>query len=159
MKIRKDILIKIIFTIIVSIFIILLLKDSVYKSKLRNIDTDYIEKGFTNVYADLLSIEPITSIYKYNTKYSDPFYGEGTFEGVICKCKTVEGNVIWASFSRFNYPGINYSSREKDFTYQVFTQDNPCRIKGTMKEADDIAEYAVLATGKVLVMDVSESLS
>ena len=133
------------------------LKDDMYRGESRNIDTDYIEEGFTNVYVDVVSIEPVHFVYEYKATNSGMTYGDGKFEEIVCKCETVEGKVFWASFFYHYYPDNNYSTNEGDYTTHTYSKDAPYRISGHMKKADRIADNLEMAIGDVLVLDVTYS--
>ena len=156
MKTVKRLLISVVVLAIV-IWFGMTLKDDMYRGELRNIDTDYIEEGFTNVYADVVSIEPVHFVYEYKATNSGMTYGNGTFKEIVCKCETVEGNIIWASFFYHYYPDNNYSTNEGDYTTHTYSKEAPYRISGHMKDAGRIADNLEMAIGDVLVLDVTYS--
>jgi len=60
-RIIKAIIIVVVIAI-VSVFIVKEAQESAYNGELRNIGTDKMEASFTNVYADVVSFEPIYTI-------------------------------------------------------------------------------------------------
>ena len=155
-KVVKRVLISAV-VLAVVIWFGMILKDDLYRGEARNIDTDYIEEGFTNVYADVISIEPVHFVYEYKATNSGMTYGDGKFQEVVCRCVTVEGKVFWASFFYHYYPDNNYSTKEGDYTTHTYSKESPYRISGHMKAADRIADNLDNAIGDVLVLDVTDS--
>ena len=100
-----------------------------HNSKLRNFATEPMNSSYTNVYADIVSMEPEYAVYSsssYSPSYS-PFPAS-----VICRCKTVEDETIWAEVRSSIYPGSLPSfaglSGESESLY--YSASDPERIVG-----------------------------
>lgn len=126
-----------------------------YNNRLRNIATEEMSWEYTNVYADVISIEPV---YFSGNPYLQSSYGyrPEAIDDVICECKTVEGKTIWAAFFYQDYPGYDDSLffDESSFKKQVFPKNNPMRITGDIETAHNIAENLEKKIGDAYVLDV-----
>jgi len=97
--------------------------DSAHNSELRNLATETMNDDYTNVYADIVSMEPEYFVY---TSYNSSSYD---ISEVICKCKTVEGKTIWVAVDIWEYPGGSSTSEERNEA-QYYSKSNPKRIVG-----------------------------
>ena len=131
-------------------------RESAFNGQLRNFATEAMNDDYTNVYADVVSMEPVYFIYRYNTTKSGTKIGTGDLWEVICKCKTVEGKTIWATFFYQYYPEGDYSKYEGDYKYFTFSSSNPLRLKGSVDTAGQVDDKLENAIGNVFVLDVRE---
>lgn len=129
---------------------------SAYRGELRNMVTDEMDEHFTNVYVDVVSIEPVYFVYHYETSKYGATLGNGDIWDVVCKCKTVEGKVIWANFFYQYYPEGNYSRNENDYKPFTFSADNPMRLTGKIDMARQIIEELEVEIGNVYVLNVND---
>ena len=71
---------------------------------LRNIGTDEIAVGYSNVYADVVSFDPRYIVEE--SKYEHDRQAGSTQETfVICSCQTVEGTTFWLIIPTWTYTG------------------------------------------------------
>ena len=110
--------------------------------------TETMSKDYTNVYADVISIEPEYFVY---TSYNGGSYM--IFE-VVCRCKTTEEKYIWVSIDRGDYPEGGWD--EDDFESKTYYSFNPMRLKGRVTKSGDIIEKLKNSIGDVFVLDVNE---
>ncbi|MBR4003478.1 MAG: zinc ribbon domain-containing protein [Clostridia bacterium] len=143
--------------LVVAILVGVSIKDDMYRGKLRNIDTDYIEEGFYNIYADLVLIEPVSFVYEYDRSSAVGLYGEGKLEDIICKCETVEGKVFWASFNRLYFPETKLPEKEWNYATHKYSKEEPYRIKGHLKTGNKIGKNVDSLIGDELILDVTDS--
>lgn len=142
--------------IIVAIFIVKGIIDNAHNSELRNFATETMSEDYTNVYADVVSMEPEYFVYTYNTTKYGTKIGNGDLWEVICKCKTVEGKTIWATFFYQYYPEGDYSDNESDYKSFTFSYDNPLRLIGSVDTAHQVIDELEAKIGNVFVLDVRE---
>lgn len=131
-------------------------KDSEYRGQLRNMATEEMDASFTNVYADVISVDPYYFVYQYKTTSSGTKIGSGDLWEIVCKCQTVEGKTIWASFFYQRYPGGNYSKREDDYKTLTYSKTNPLRITGSVDTARQVVKELENEIGNILVLDVRQ---
>ena len=156
---RKKIITAVIAIIVVAIIAVLIVqsaRESAFNGQLRNFATETMNDDYTNVYADVVSMEPVYFIYRYNTTKSGTKIGTGDLWEVICKCKTVEGKTIWATLFYQYYPEGGYSKYEGDYKYFTFSSSNPLRLKGSVDTAGQVNDKLENAIGNVFVLDVRE---
>lgn len=99
-----------------------------YLGKRRNMETDKMEEGFTNVYVDIVSITPAVSIS--NRQYP------ALLTGIVCKCETVNGKTVWA------YCSVGGGSElyvAKNCPPRQYPSDHPRRLQGSIVSAYDLA--------------------
>lgn len=162
---RKKKIKAIIISIIISISVILVAismvetrRANVYRAQLRNFATETMEDSFTNVYADVVSINPMFYTYEQPTTVSYSRYEEDKrLNQVICHCKTVEGKYIWATFSYREYPGINYSRNIDDYNMLTYSSQSPMRLVGKVDTASQVNERLEFSLGDVFVLNVREA--
>lgn len=123
---------------------------SVHNSELRNFATETMDDAYTNVYADIISMEPEYFVY---TSYNGGMYD---ISEIICKCVTVEGKTIWAAVDIWEYPGG--SSIEERNEPQYYSKSNPKRIVGSVNTAGHVMDELESRIGNVLVLDVRERI-
>ena len=141
---------------IIAIGIIVSGIQSAHNSELRNFATETMNDDYTNVYADVVSVEPEYFVYKYNSTRSGVKYGNGNLWEVVCKCKTVEGKTIWATFFYQYYPEGNSSENEDDYKSLTFSSANPLRIIGSVYTAHQVVDELEAKIGNVFVLSVKE---
>ena len=145
----------IIFGIVIAILAILLTisiinssTTNAYNNELRNMAIDEMDEHFTNVYADVVSIEPIYSAWHGS--------GSSWTEYTVCKCKTVEGKTVWVYMYYMDFPNwIKYQS-ENDSTPVTYSKTHPMRLSGRMDTSKDVADLFVKNEGDVFVLYVEE---
>ena len=115
-----------------------------------------MSEDYTNVYADVVSMEPEYFVYRYNTTKYWTKIGNGDLWEVVCKCKTVEGKTIWATFFYQYYPEGDYSDNESDYKSFTYSYDNPLRLIGSVDTAHQVIDELEAKIGNVFVLDVRE---
>ena len=157
-KRKKKIKTFVILTAVVLIAILLLkeMRDNAYQGELRNFATDVMDDSFTNVYADVVSMQPRYFVYTYEETSYGTRKGDETLWEVVCKCKTIEGKTIWATFFYQYYPEGDYSQNEDDYKSFTYTPNNPLRIFGSVDTAHQVHDELEDAIGDVFVLDVQE---
>ena len=139
---RKIIKISLLFLVIGTIFICKYKydKDEKYKAIERNIETDAMEIGFNNVYADLQYIERIGSISE-RTKYK--YYGVTDY---FCRGITTNGKEIYITTSSDMYRDLTSDDKDDEYWRILFappsnaTFDTPVRVWGIIRDFSDIAD-------------------
>ena len=135
------------------------LKD-IDNGKLRNFATETMSSEYSNVYADVVSIEPVYFVYEQKTSNSSSKIGQGFIKQVICECITVEGETIWASISNLAYPGGGLLKSESAYKPLTYSKSKPQRITGYVDTARQILPALEYRIGNVYVLIVaSNSLS
>lgn len=148
---KKKILRYIILAVIViwiSISITRCTMESVHNSKLRNFATETMSDDYNNVYADIVSMEPEYFVY---TSYNN---GPYSISEVVCKCKTVEGEIIWATIYSWKYPGGSSHDEEKNEA-QYYSKSNPMKLTGSVTTAENIIDRLATSIGNVFVLNVT----
>lgn len=117
---------------IVAIVLVVEASKSAYNGVLRNIATDVMDDAFTNVYADVIFIEPTYTVeetkYKRNLKIGSP-----ETSNVICNCTTVEGTTFWLMVPAWYYSGtIEYRGTNSTGGFDEQYFDEPIRLHGHM---------------------------
>ena len=131
--------------VIVAIFIVKGIIDNTHNSELRNFATETMNDDYTNVYADVVSMEPEYFVYR-----------DGSIWDVVCKCKTMEGKTIWVTFFYQYYPEGDYSRYEADYKPFTYSSSNPLRLKGSVDTAHQVIDELEARIGNVFVLDVRE---
>lgn len=134
--------------VVILILIISSAVNSARNAELRNFATETMNEDYTNVYADVVSIEPEYFVY---TSYSGSSY---MISEVVCRCKTVEGKSIWVTIDRGDYPGGGWD--EDDFESKSYYKFNPMRLTGRVTTSGDVIEKLANSIGDVFVLDVKE---
>jgi len=143
----------IIFTIICAVVILAAVGivrsaiDNLNNRKLRNFATETMTADYTNVYADIVSMEPKYFIY---TKSNYTYLG---ITEIICKCKTVEGKTIWICVDLLEYPGGS-ATDENSFVTQYYSNANPKRIVGSVISSGNVEESLENRIGDIFLLDV-----
>ena len=145
-KTRHKVIFLIIFAIIM-VFIVNAIRESLYNEKLRNFATEIMNDDYTNVYADIVSMEP--EYFVYTTSGVNSF---GITE-IICKCKTVEGKTIWATIDTWKYPGGSSRNEENNKPY-YYNKSDPLRLSGSVTTASEVVDGLDNSIGDVFVLDV-----
>lgn len=140
--------------LIASAFIVNGIMKEAYYSELRNMATDDMDSRFDNVFADVISIEPEYFVYHYNTTKYGTKVGDGDLWDVVCKCETVEGKTIWASFFYQYYPTGNHSKYEVSYQPCFYEPEKPLRLTGYVNTARQIVDELEAEIGNVYVLDV-----
>lgn len=157
---KKKIIKAIIICVVVAIIAIYIAKgaiDSAHNGELRNFATQEMSDNYTNVYADIVSVEPEFFIYSYNTTNDGTKIGNGDLSKIVCKCKTVEGQNIWATFLSEYYPEGNSSQNEDDYKPFTYSSDNPIRLVGGVDTAHQVIDELEYNIGNVFVLNVRET--
>jgi hypothetical protein len=126
-----------------------------FNAELRNFATEPMNEDYTNVYADVISMEPEYFVYRYKTKNGIKIGNEELWE-VVCRCETVEGKIIWATFFYHYYPEGGYSKYEADYKAVTYSRDNPLRLQGKVDTAKEVTDELEDAIGNVFVLDARE---
>lgn len=124
--------------------------ESAHNSKLRNFATETMSEDYTNVYADVVSMEPEYFVY---TSYNN---GPYSISEIVCKCVTVEGKTIWAVVFMWEYPGG--SSIEENNKPQYYSKENPKRIFGKVTTSGQVMDKLEDSIGDVLVFRVTQRI-
>ena len=125
-----------------------------YNGKLRNFATETMSKDFTNVYADVISIEPKHYVYKYMTNRTGIKLNDGDLTEIVCECKTVEGKNIYVSFFYWECPAYNSFQDDEKVEYSI---ENPLRITGYVEKASEVADDLDNVIGEVFVLFSQET--
>ena len=148
---RKKI-IKISIVFVVAIFIlVLIINSAVHKTQnaqLRNFATENMSEEYTNVYADVLSIEPEYFVY---SSYDG---GLPMISEVVCKCETIEGLFIWVTISDNDYPDGGFF--EYEYEPKQYDAVNPLRLTGRVTTSEDVMEELENSIGDIFVLDVRD---
>lgn len=134
---------------VIAVFIVKEAKESAYNGQLRNFATETMNDDYTNVYADIVSMEPE---YFVTTKSGSSYLG---ITEVICKCKTVEGKTIWVTIDIWEYPGGSAYDEEKNEA-QYYSKSEPMRLTGTVTTAKKVIDKLESSIGNAFVLDVNE---
>ena len=124
---------------------------SAHNSELRNFATETMSEDYTNVYADIVSMEPEYFVY---TSYNN---GPYSISEVVCRCVTVEGKSIWVAVDIYEYPGGS-SSNEDSNEPQYYSKSNPKRIVGRVTTSGRVMDELETKIGDVLVLSVTERI-
>lgn len=155
-KIIKAIIIVVVIAII-SVFIVKEAQKSAYNGELRNIGTDKMEASFTNVYADVVSFEPIYTIEESKFK-GNVQIGYSQTASVICKCTTVEGTTFWLKIPSYTYTGtIEYRGEDTTDGYDDQYFDEPIRVRGRMTTFGKAVDNAPAHLENTLILSSSQS--
>lgn len=152
---RKKIIKIIIISVVVALILIGIISsaiDSAHNSELRNFATETMNDDYTNVYADIVSMEPEYFVY---TKSNSTYLG---ITEVICKCITVEGKTIWIAVDIYEYPGGSSTSEERNEA-QYYSKSNPKRIVGAVTTSGKVMDDLERRIGDVFVLDVRERIN
>ncbi len=146
---KKKRLIKIIIICVVAVLftvgIIGAAIDNARNSELRNFATETMNDDYTNVYADVVLVEPEYFIYTSNgTTYRE-------ITEVVCKCKTVEGKNVWIVFFSWEYPGGS-TLNEDSYETLTYSKSNPARITGYVTTARSVIKELENSIGNVFVL-------
>ncbi len=149
---KKKKLFKILGVFAVVIILIAFTVDSVIESshnaEVRNFAAETMSDAYTNVYADIVSMEP--EYFVYTTSGST----NHDITEVICKCKTVEGITIWATIDIWEYPGGSANNEASNKNY-YYSKSNPMRLVGRVTTAEKVIEELAHSIGHVFVLDVT----
>ena len=161
--IKKRKTIKIILVVIICVVLAALAGRAIWKdaynSQLRNFATETMNEDYSNVYADVVSIEPVYFVYEYKTNKSGNKIGKESINGIVCKCITVEGETIWAEIFYLNYPGGGLMKGESAYKSLRYSKSNPARITGDVDTARQILPELEKKIGNVYVLDVNLNCS
>ena len=149
---RKKIITAVIVIIVVAIIAVLIVqstRESAFNGQLRNFAAETMNDDYTNVYADVVSMEPE---YFVTTKSGSSYLG---ITDIICKCKTVEGKTIWVTIDTWDYPGGSSYDEDKNEA-QYYSKTNPMRLTGTVTTAEKVVDRLENSIGNVFVLDVRE---
>ena len=125
---------------------------SAHNSELRNFVTETMSEDYTNVYADIVSMEPEYFIYtSYNNTPHD-------ISKVICECNTVEGKTIWVVVDIWKYPGGSSTSEEQNEA-QYYSKSDPKRIVGKVTTSEKVMDELESRIGDIFVLDVTEKIN
>lgn len=125
--------------------------ESAHNSELRNFATETMSEDYTNVYADIVSMEPEYFVY---TSYNNSPY---SISEVVCKCVTVEGKSIWVAVDIYEYPGGSSSNEDRNEP-QYYSKSNPKRIVGRVTTSGRVMDELETKIGDVLVLSVTERI-
>lgn len=149
---RKKIITAVIVVIVVAtiaVWIVQSARESAFNGQLRNFATETMNDDYTNVYADVVSMEPE---YFVTTKSGASYLG---ITEIICRCKTVEGKTIWVTINTWDYPGGSSYDEDKNEA-QYYSKTNPVRLTGTVTTAEKVVDRLENSIGNVFVLDVRE---
>ena len=152
-RLTKAIKYSIIGIIITTVLIITVVnvKNSRINGQERNIATEAMKLGYTNVYADVISIDPIYQIYQYRTTKTGKKIGNEQLKSIVCKCLTIENKEIWVSIPIDKYPlGKN--------GYETLTFSTPLHMVGRMEKAKYIEEELEDKLGEELVFELKNNI-
>lgn len=158
-KEKIKIIVGVIIAILITVFIVIKVQKSQYNAQLRNFATESMSEDYTNVYADVVSIEPMYFVYQYKANRYGTQIGSEQIWDVVCKCKTVEGKTIWISVFYQYYPGGNYFSNEADYKAITYSSNNPKRITGDVDTARQVVSELESKIGSIYVLDVRNKIT
>ena len=136
--------------LVVLILIINAAVNSAQNAQLRNFATEKMSDDYTNVYAEIISMEPE---YFVETSYNGGSY---SISDVVCRCETVEGKYIWVVIDSWDYPGAGYGYDEDDFESKYYSKYNPLRVTGRVTRSGDIIAKLKTSIGDVFVLEAEE---
>lgn len=122
--------------------------DSAHDDDLRNFATEEMSDDYTNVYADVVSMEPEYYVY---TSFDNNISRH--ISNVICKCQTVEGITIWVSIDIEKYPNGSSTFEQKNHPY-YYSESDPLRLVGKVTTAKNVIDTLESKIGDVFVLDV-----
>lgn len=149
---RKKIITAIIIFVVAALITISIVKDareSAYNGQLRNFATEAMNDDYTNVYADVVSMEPE---YFVTTTSGSSYLG---ITDLICKCRTVEDETIWVVIDTWEYPGGSSYDEDKNEAH-YYSKSEPMRLTGTVTTAEKVVDRLKNSIGDVFVLDVRE---
>lgn len=131
-------------------------KDNEYRRQPRNFAVDEMDDSFSNVYTDVVSIDPVYFVYEYPTTKYGTKVGDGELVDVICCCETVEGKTVWAAIFAYDFPDTHYSKNEDDYWKHSYAAKHPMRLFGFVDTAKQTVEGLEAEIGNVFVLDVTD---
>ena len=137
--------------LVVLVIIINAAVNGVRNAELRNFATETMSEKYTNVYADVISIEPM---YFVLTSYNGSSMASAMISSVVCRCETVEGKYIWVVIDRGDYPGGGWN--EDDFETLKYNKTSPMKLTGSVIKSGDIIEKLKDSIGDVFVLKVKD---
>ena len=155
---KIKIIVGVVIAILITVYIVTDVKKSNYNRQLRNFATESMSEDYTNVYADVVSIEPVYFVYEYKSRYGVKT-GSGNLWDVVCRCKTVEGKTIWISVFYQYYPGGNCSKNEEDYKTITYSTSNPKRITGYVDTARQVVYELESQIGNIYVLNVGNEIT
>lgn len=108
------------------------IKNEMFNHQLRNMATESMSDNYKNVYADVISIEPVYGITERKTTRTGAPIGDESLKEIVCRCKTVEDTYIWAVFFVSEYPGGAYGKSLEELTTITYPKDKPERLRGNI---------------------------
>ena len=138
--------------VIAAVFAVKGIIEYAYNNELRNMATEEMHSDYANVYADVVSINPVYMLNQITT-YS---HGGGVgSQDIICKCKTVEGTHVWVAISKYDYPSDVYSLPGQYKTV-TFEPEHPARLSGYIMTSEEISDKLKVAIGGAYVLRVKD---
>ncbi|MBQ8537804.1 MAG: hypothetical protein IJ461_10435 [Clostridia bacterium] len=147
---------RVLILVVAALAILLIVKDindRAYYDQPRNMATDEMHERYTNVYVDVVHVEPVYFVYRRETTSRGIPIGDEYLHEVICRCQTVEGKIIWASIFYQRYPGGNYSQYEASYKTLAYSPSAPLRITGMIDLPEQVCDGLESEIGKVFVLD------
>lgn len=121
-----------------------------YLNAERSLEADKMEEGFKNVWADIVSIEPIGYVQDKNA----PLGGLYT-RGIVCRCETVNGAFI-RIYADHEESIPMYGNGFQNAPKRTYPASAPKRLTGRVVRADTIAdELPELVGGNDLILYIS----
>ncbi|MBP1587019.1 MAG: hypothetical protein ILO53_01280 [Clostridia bacterium] len=124
---------------------------TLYDSEPRNFATEKMNEDYSNVYADLISIDPIYITSSTITTKHSTFFSGGD---IICKCITVEGKTIWVAFNSYQYPRGD-DKTEDGYQPLTYSESSPLRVIGRPRKSGKVSDKLPQSIGNVLVLEIS----
>ena len=139
-----------------AIILTLMINDfakAIHNSELRNFATETMSEDYTNVYADIVSMEPEYFVY---TSSNNALLH---ISEIVCKCVTIEGKSIWIVVDTGDYPGgSNWSLNEDSYKPQYYSKSNPKRISGEVTTSGQVIDELQGKIGNVFVLSVTKRI-
>lgn len=154
---RRRLIITIAVLIIIAICCVNTAITNTSNGQLRNMATEPMNSDYTNVYIDAVLVEPVYFVYEQKTTKTGVPFGMEELREIVCKCITVEGETVWASFFYQRYPGGNFSKFESDYRVLTYSNTNPLRINGRVNNARQVTKELESEIGDVFVLDVDST--
>ena len=123
-------------------------KRKAYLAQPRNMETDVLEEGFTNVSVDVVSFDPWYEVYRSNNTLNST--------GYVCRCKTVHNNTVWVYAPKYGLR-VGYLFSRNNAETLLYPAEDPLKLNGSLVKITDIADDPHTSIGKdEWILKVSE---
>ena len=139
-------------TAIIALLLVIIVMGGIHNRELRNFATTEMRTAYSNVYADIISMKPEYFVY---SKSVSPY---SNITKVICKCQTIDGETIWATFDIWDYPDGNAHIQTANKPH-YYSKSTPMRLTGCVTTAERIDNNLATFFGDVFILDVESMQS